>query len=170
MPVRPWRTTCLSYLGGQHACHTQEDNMHVRPGRKHACHTWEYNMSDIPRRTCQSEQRQYACQTMEDSMLVRPSRTTCLLHLGAEHVCQTQDNMPVRAGRKPCLSDPGRQHAFHIQMLQTVHVKDPNAAGKQIWTGPNDNLQRKNKTRRTAGLSDPAGQHACHAWEENMFV
>jgi len=78
-------------------------------------------------------------------MPVRPWRTTCLLHLEAEHVCQTQDNMLVRARRTICLSDPGRQHAFHIQMLLTVHVKDPNAAGKQIWTGPNDNLQRKKK-------------------------
>ena len=78
-------------------------------------------------------------------MFVRHSRITCLLHPGAEHVCQTQDNMLVRARRTICLSDPGRQHAFHIQMLLTVHVKDPNAAGKQIWTGPNDNLQRKKK-------------------------
>ena len=93
----PRWTTCLSDPGGQHACHTWEDNMPVTPrrttcmsdpGRKHARHTWEYNMSDIPRRTCQSELGQYACQTMED-MSATP-RTTCLSDLGGQHACQTQ--------------------------------------------------------------------------------
>ena len=109
MPAAPGSRTCLSDPE-QHACQSQDMSDISRwttclsdPGGQHACHTWEDNMPVTPRRTtCMSDQA--------ENMPVIPGSTTCLTYPGG-HVSQSKDNMPVRPWRTACLSDPVGQHA-----------------------------------------------------------